>query len=75
MRSILSGASGGAKYAEQMRDWRASLVSALVDRYGFPADKVKTLVDETVKTGEQGTAENVRKIMAEMPSSSRATTC
>jgi hypothetical protein len=63
---ILSGASGGAKYAEQMRDWRASLVSALVDRYGFPAEKVKTLVDETVKTGEQGTAENVRKIMAEM---------
>ena len=63
---VLSGASGGAKYAEQMRDWRASLVSALVDRYGFPADKVKTLVDETVKTGEQGTAENVRKIMAEM---------
>ena len=63
---VLSGATGGAKYAEQMRDWRASLVSALVDRYGFPADKVKTLVDETVKTGEQGTAENVRKIMAEM---------
>ena len=63
---VLSGASGGAKYAEQMRDWRASLVSALVDRYGFPADKVRTLVDETVKTGEQGTAENVRKAMAEM---------
>jgi hypothetical protein len=62
----LSGASGGAKYAEQMRDWRASLASALVDRYGFAADKVRTLVDETVKTGEQGTAENVRKIMAEM---------
>lgn len=63
---VLSGASGGAKYAEQMRDWRASLVSALADRYGFPADKVKALVDETVKTGEQGTAENVRKIMADM---------
>jgi hypothetical protein len=63
---VLSGASGGAKYAEQMRDWRASLASALVDRYGFAADKVRTLVDETVKTGEQGTAENVRKIMAEM---------
>ena len=63
---ILSGASGGAKYAEQMREWRSSLASALVDRYGFPADKVRTLVDETVKTGEQGTAENVRKLMAEM---------
>jgi hypothetical protein len=63
---ILSGASGGPKYAEQMRDWRASLASALVDRYGFPKDKVRSLVDETVKTGEQGTAENVRRIVAEL---------
>src|SRR5262245_25751685 len=63
---ILSGASGGAKYAEQMKEWRGSLQSALVDRYGFPPDKVRSLVDETVKTGEQGTAENVRKIMTEL---------
>jgi len=63
---ILSGASGGAKYAEQMRDWRAALAAALVDRYGFAADKVRQLVDETVKTGEQGTAENVRKVIGDL---------
>ena len=57
---VLSGASGGAKYADQMRDWRAALSSALVDRYGFAADNVRVFVDETVKTGEQGTAANVR---------------
>jgi hypothetical protein len=63
---ILSGASGGPKYAEQMRDWRAALQSTLVDRYGFVADKVRVFVDETVKSGEMGNAENVRKAFAEV---------
>lgn len=63
---LLSGASGGAKYAEQMREWRATLSSALVDRYQFEKDKVRVLVDETVKTGDQGTAENVRRVMGEL---------
>ncbi|MGQ0734724.1 MAG: hypothetical protein ACT4QD_13845 [Acidobacteriota bacterium] len=63
---VLSGASGGAKYAEQMREWRTGLVSALVDRYGFAANKVRVLVDETVKTGEQGTAANVRKLVGDL---------
>ena len=38
---VLSGASGGAKYAEQMREWRTTLASALVERYGFTTDKVR----------------------------------
>jgi len=63
---VLSGASGGPKYAEQMREWRTGISSALVDRYGFSADKVRMLVDETVKTGEQGTAVNLRKIVGEI---------
>jgi hypothetical protein len=61
---VLSGASGGPKYAEQMRDWRATIQGALVERYGFTADKVRVFVDETVKTGETGTAENVRRALA-----------
>jgi hypothetical protein len=63
---VLSGASGGPKYAEQMRDWRAGLQSALVDRYGFKADKIRVFVDETVKAGEAGNAENVRKAFADV---------
>jgi hypothetical protein len=62
---VLSGASGGAKYAEQMNTWRTSLATALVDRYGFAKDKVRVFVDESVKTGEQGTAANVRAAIAE----------
>jgi hypothetical protein len=63
---ILSGASGGPKYAESMKSWRTALTSALVDRYGFAKDKVRVFVDETVKPGEQGTAVNVRAAIAEV---------
>jgi hypothetical protein len=63
---IVSGASGGPKYAEQMRDWRTGIQSALVDRYGFDAAHVRVLVDETVKVGETGNADNVRKLFGEI---------
>lgn len=61
---ILSGASGGPKYAEQMAGWRNTLRSVLVERYGFTADNVRVLVDEAAKTGERGTAQNLRNIIA-----------
>jgi hypothetical protein len=62
---VVSGASGGQKYAEQMGEWRNGIRAALVDRYGFAPDHVRVLVDETVKTGgEQGTAQNVRAAVA-----------
>lgn len=65
---IISGASGGQKYADQMREWRTTLQTALVDRYGFDKAHVRLLVDETVKTGESATAENVKKMFAELKS-------
>jgi hypothetical protein len=63
---VLSGASGGPKYAEQMREWRTTIQGALVERYGFSPDKVRVFVDETVKTGEMGTAENLRRAIAQL---------
>jgi hypothetical protein len=64
---ILSGASGGPKYAEQMQEWRTALRSTLVDRYGFKAERVRVFVDETAKGGgEVGNAENVRRAFAEI---------
>ena len=63
---IVSGASGGEKYAEQMATWRADLRSALVDRYGFKPDHVKLLVDETAKTGERATTANVKTVFADI---------
>ena len=63
---IISGASGGEKYAEQMATWRADLRSALVDRYGFQAERVKLLVDEAAKTGDRATTVNVRGVFSEI---------
>ncbi|MFA5907168.1 MAG: hypothetical protein WC815_00165 [Vicinamibacterales bacterium] len=63
---IVSGASGGEKYAEQMKEWRDGLRSAMVDRYGFKAEHVRLLVDETAAAAEKGSAENVRKVFADI---------
>jgi hypothetical protein len=63
---IVSGASGGDKYAEQMNTWRNDLQAALVNRYQFKKEFVKVFVDETAASGEKGTAENVKKFFAEV---------
>lgn len=63
---IVSGASGGEKYAEQMNTWRNDLRTALVNRYQFKPEFVKVFVDEAATSGERGTAENVRKLFAEL---------
>jgi hypothetical protein len=67
---IISGASGGEKYAEQMATWRNDLRTALIDRYQFKPEFVKVLVDEAAASGEKGSADNVRKLFAEVKKSS-----
>jgi len=63
---IISGASGGDKYAEQMAGWRNELRASLISRYQFKPEFVKVLVDEAAASGEKGNAENVRKLFAEV---------
>jgi hypothetical protein len=63
---IISGASGGEKYAEQMAAWRSDLRSSLVDRYGFTAEHVKLLVDEVAKNGERATTANVKAVFGDI---------
>ena len=66
---IVSGASGGDKYAGQMNTWRNDLRTTFLNRYQFKPESVKVFVDETATTGEKGTAENVRKYFAELKKS------
>ncbi len=63
---IVSGASGGEKYAEQMKQWRATIQSTLVDRYGFEARHVRVLTDESVSGGTTGSAANVKAAFSEL---------
>lgn len=66
---IISGASGGDKYAEQMAAWRSDLRTTLINRYQFKPESVRVFVDETATSGEKGTADNVRKLFAELKKS------
>jgi hypothetical protein len=66
---IISGASGGEKYAEQMAAWRNDLKTAFTTRYQFKPEFVKLLVDEAATSGDKGSAENVRKLFAEIKKS------
>lgn len=63
---IISGASGGEKYAEQMTTWRNDLRTTFVSRYQFKPEFVKVLVDESSAAGDKSTADNVRKVFAEI---------
>lgn len=63
---IVSGSSGGAKYAEQMREWRAGLSETLASRYGFQTSRIRVLADETSPPAERATAENLKKALVEI---------
>lgn len=63
---VITGASGGPKYAEQLQTWRTDIQTALISRYGFAPGRVQLLVDETTKTGEQATAKAVRQAVADV---------
>lgn len=66
---LVSGASGGEKYAEQMATWRNELRTTLINRFQFKPEFVKVLVDEAATAGDKGTADNVRRLFAEIKKS------
>lgn len=65
---IVSGASGGEKYAADMAQWRTTLREALISRHRFDAAQVQVLVDESVATGTRATAANVKSALARLRS-------
>ena len=60
---IVSGASGGEKFAENQKAWTASLASTLVDRLGMAADHI-TILSEGGAASENSTRENVTGTLA-----------
>jgi hypothetical protein len=59
---VVSGASGGPAYAEQMARWRTEISDALSGRFGFRPEQIVQLVDETARAaGTPASAENLRK--------------
>jgi hypothetical protein len=59
---IVSGANGGAEYAEQYGTWTDALAAALIDRLQFEPSRVTVLAD-TPSTEAAATAANVRRAL------------
>ena len=61
---IVTGASGGAGYAQQYSGWTKTFSQTLVDRLGFDATHV-TVLSDTPDASAAATAENLRRVLAE----------
>ena len=62
---IVSGASGGEKYAEQQKQWRNELTVFLTSRFLVPDANVAILDEESTGTS-QATAQNVRRLLTDL---------
>ena len=62
---IVSGASGGEKYAEQQKQWRNELTVFLTSNFLVPDANVAILDEESTGTS-QATAQNVRRLLGDL---------
>lgn len=62
---IVSGASGGAKYAAQQQTWRDELAIAFKDTFIVPEANVVTLSEQNSGTAKS-TADNIRRLFGDM---------
>jgi hypothetical protein len=63
---IVTGASGGTAYTKKYEAWRASLVTTLRDRFGYPQDHLVILGPEAAQGVRASTRENVRAALADL---------
>jgi hypothetical protein len=63
---IVTGASGGPQYATKYETWRASFITTLRDRFGYPEDHIVLLADEEAPGIRRSTRENVRAALADL---------
>ena len=63
---IVSGASGGAEYAERLARWRSLLIDALRERPGFRDDHLRVLAETPGPGVGRASREGVRDAVAEL---------
>jgi hypothetical protein len=62
---VVSGASGGEKYAAQQKKWREDLTAALRNTFVFAEANVVTLAEEGSGTS-RASADNVRRLLGDL---------
>lgn len=63
---VVTGASGGAEYAERYDEWRNSFVQLLQGPLGYPEDHVLVLAEEEFAGAQKATRENVRAAITQL---------
>jgi hypothetical protein len=62
---LISGVSGGEKYAAQQQKWRTELAAFLTTNFAFPDSNI-VIVDETSAGTSKATADNVRNLFGDL---------
>lgn len=63
---VVTGASGGAQYAEKYDEWRSSFVQLLQGPLGLAEDHVLVLAEEEFAGAQKATRENVRAALVDL---------
>jgi len=63
---VVTGASGGAQYAQQYDTWRTSLVTILHESWNYPDDHVFVLGEKESDGVAQATRDNVRRVLGDV---------
>ncbi|MBI2835935.1 MAG: hypothetical protein HYX76_16070 [Acidobacteria bacterium] len=63
---VVSGASGGQRYAENYDRWRGTLVTALREKLRFPAANITVLAEKAVAESKVASRETVRDVLTSL---------
>jgi hypothetical protein len=63
---VISGASGGQKYADEYAEWRTILAQALKDKRGFKAENVILLSEDATAEQNRSTQEGVGRALSSL---------
>jgi hypothetical protein len=63
---IVTGASGGAPYAEKYDGWRESFAATLEQKLGYPPDHIVVLAERPVPPVRRATREEVRAVFQDL---------
>lgn len=61
---VISGASGGSKYAGSYAEWRTTLATALTDKRGLKSENLIVLSEDAALVQERSTRENVKRSLS-----------
>ena len=63
---LITGASGGATYAQKYDTWRTSLVATLKQTLAYPDDHLFVLAEAESRSAANATRENVRRVLGDL---------